>query len=161
MSVPSFVSLLPNKLHVDYFASLSPMAKVHYLNHLDGGDYVANLSAYKQKLYQKLVAAIDDPMEIDIDVVVTVRCRKDTIPKALRIVVWDTFIGKEKGTAKCVCCRHAEIRQLDFECGHVIAESLGGTTTADNLRPICGSCNRSMGTQNLLDFQRCYFPTLD
>jgi len=158
MSIPSFVSLLPSKLNADYFISLSSSEKISYLQHLENGLYVMNLSTYKQKLYNKLLSLVeDDPMDIDIDVVITVRIRKDTIPKALRILVWDIFIGKEKGIAKCTCCNHTEIRQLDFECGHVVAESLGGSTTVDNLRPICGSCNRSMGVQNFYDFQKMYF----
>ena len=43
-----------------------------------------------------------------------------------------------------------EIR--NFHCGHVVAESKGGQTILENLRPICGSCNSSMGTENMCDF---------
>jgi 5-methylcytosine-specific restriction endonuclease McrA len=39
-----------------------------------------------------------------------------------------------------------------FECGHVISEFNGGTNKLNNLKPICVSCNSSMGTQNMDEF---------
>ena len=45
---------------------------------------------------------------------------KRSIPLALRKLVWNTYIGKHKGTAKCQCCNHEEIQQLGFHAGHVI-----------------------------------------
>jgi len=36
----------------------------------------------------------------------------------------------------------------NFACGHITAEANGGENTVDNLRPICNSCNSSMGTTN-------------
>jgi len=40
----------------------------------------------------------------------------------------------------------------NFECGHIIAHSKGGPTTLDNLRAICGSCNRNMSSENMDNF---------
>jgi DNA-directed RNA polymerase alpha subunit len=34
-----------------------------------------------------------------------------------------------------------------------------GSTTLDNLRPICSQCNLSMATCNLNDFKNKYFPS--
>ena len=68
-------------------------------------------------------------------------------------------MGVDKGTAPCLCCERTTIRQLEFHCGHVIAEAHGGTTTVDNLRPICAQCNLSMGTQNLFEFKAKHFPS--
>lgn len=45
-----------------------------------------------------------------------------------------------------------------FECGHVVAEALGGQSTIENLRPICKDCNLSMGTKNLFEFKEKHFP---
>lgn len=84
--------------------------------------------------------------------------RKKTIPKALRARVWHTYIGQEIGMTKCMCCETSDITSFNFECGHIIPESKGGSTTINNLRPICGTCNRSMGSMDMNDFINMYFP---
>lgn len=84
--------------------------------------------------------------------------RKKTIPKALRASVWHAYIGQEIGMTKCPCCETSDITPFNFECGHIMAETKGGSTTIDNLRPICGTCNRSMGTMEMNEFIQTYFP---
>jgi hypothetical protein len=83
--------------------------------------------------------------------------KKKAIPKSLKKLTWDKWIGKDVGTAKCLCCDHQEIRQIEFHCGHVIAEKNGGQTIVENLKPICAQCNLSMGTMNMNDFKKKYF----
>ena len=85
------------------------------------------------------------------------KLKKKTIPKALRYAVWIKYIGKDIGTTKCLCCNSHDISQLEFECGHVIAETLGGETILDNLRPICSKCNKSMGIMNMEEFKLKFF----
>lgn len=85
------------------------------------------------------------------------RPRKKKIPKTLKRAVWDLYIGAEKGTASCLCCEKTTIRQIEFHCGHVVAEAEGGKTNIENLRPICAQCNLSMGKQNLYEFKAKYF----
>ena len=85
--------------------------------------------------------------------------RKKSIPKSLKKQTWDKWVGPSIGAAKCLCCNHEEIRQIEFHCGHIIAEVNGGSTTVDNLRPICAQCNLSMGSMNLLEFKKKYFLT--
>jgi len=82
--------------------------------------------------------------------------KKKAIPKTLKKMVWDKYIGETKGKAKCYCCKHQDIRQIDFEAGHVKAESKGGSTTLDNLRPICHQCNVSMGAMDMNQFMATY-----
>lgn len=84
----------------------------------------------------------------------TEKTRKDFISQQLRMDVWKKYIGLNIGETKCLCCGIIKIQQLNFECGHIIAESLGGPTNMDNLLPICGSCNKSMGTKNLYEFKK-------
>ncbi len=81
-----------------------------------------------------------------------VKIKKQQVPKALKRQVWCHYIGREKGISNCMCCGITEIEKDSFDCGHVIAESKGGETNLNNLRPICGSCNSSMGTQNMDEF---------
>jgi hypothetical protein len=48
-----------------------------------------------------------------------------------------------------MCCKVNEITQMNFACGHVESEHNGGVPTAENLRPICTTCNSSMGVRNM------------
>ena len=77
--------------------------------------------------------------------------RKVAIPKALREQVWISWVGK-KFCNKCsvTWCENI-ISVFDFECGHNVPESKGGATDINNLRPICGKCNRSMGDEYTID----------
>jgi len=77
--------------------------------------------------------------------------KKQTIPKCLKRDIWHKYIGKGKGSGKCYCC-HKELDCFVFECGHIEAEVNGGKTDLENLRPICGLCNKSMGSQNMIVF---------
>ena len=83
--------------------------------------------------------------------------KKKQIPKALKKLVWDTWVGPDIGCTKCLCCNHEEIRQIEFHCGHIVSEATGGQTTVNNLRPICAQCNLSMGKMNMLEFRNQYF----
>jgi hypothetical protein len=78
--------------------------------------------------------------------------KKKSIPLPLKRQVWNTYIGEEIGKAKCLCCKLTDITQLSFSCGHIIPESKGGKLILDNLKPICQSCNSSIGTNNMNDF---------
>jgi len=85
--------------------------------------------------------------------------KRKSVPKSLRKIVWDKYVGRDKGKALCYCCKHEEISQFDFHCGHVIAQSDGGSNDIENLRPICSGCNGSMGKQNLEEFKAVYHPS--
>ena len=77
--------------------------------------------------------------------------KKKVISKKLREEVWLKHFGKIF-SSKCPiqwCTR--EISVFAFEVGHNIPESKGGRTTIDNLIPICGDCNRSMGDRFTID----------
>ncbi len=78
------------------------------------------------------------------------------IKQAIRKLVWFHYIGNKKATAYCMCCGVTKISVFEFECGHVIAKSKGGPDTVQNLRPICSLCNKSMGNQNMLEFQKIH-----
>jgi 5-methylcytosine-specific restriction endonuclease McrA len=82
---------------------------------------------------------------------------KQKIPAIIKKLVWNTYIGEEIGKSKCVCCKKIDITQLNFICGHVLSEYNGGKVNVENLRPICMSCNLSMGTKNMQDFILNYF----
>lgn len=75
-----------------------------------------------------------------------------TIPLSLKKSVWNHWMGMDVGEAKCPVCKITTIYQMSFHCGHIVAKSNGGPNTVDNLKPICQSCNSSMGNQNMNAF---------
>jgi 5-methylcytosine-specific restriction endonuclease McrA len=94
---------------------------------------------------------------MEIDGQIKKQHRKRTIPMSLKAAVWNEYIGENVGATLCPICKNNKITQMNFVCGHVEAESKGGALSLENLRPICGQCNLSMGTKNLNDFQEEYF----
>jgi 5-methylcytosine-specific restriction endonuclease McrA len=85
-----------------------------------------------------------------------------TIPQSLKTAVWDRWIGMGEGQTVCCVCKVITIYQSVFHCGHIVAKSRGGLNIVENLRPICQSCNSSMGNQNMDDFIRlCTTGTID
>jgi 5-methylcytosine-specific restriction endonuclease McrA len=96
-------------------------------------------------------------MEIDGEPVVPPKKRKKTIPKSMRVAVWNTYVGEDIGRTKCGVCGVADMTQLNFHCAHVVAESKGGATTVANLRPTCAGCNLSMRTMHLDEYKQTYF----
>jgi hypothetical protein len=85
--------------------------------------------------------------------------RKKTIPKALKVQAWDKYIGKHRGNVLCICCMHTTIQQSKFHAGHIKSEADGGSTTIDNILPICDSCNYSMKTRHMQNYIEEYHPT--
>ena len=77
---------------------------------------------------------------------------KTYIPKAVRNAVWNKYIGTELAKAPCFVGCGEEISFFNFECGHVISDKYGGNVSIANLRPICGTCNKSMRCNNLNEF---------
>jgi chromosome segregation ATPase len=88
--------------------------------------------------------------------IIEIKLKKKAIPKILKNKVWSKHIGIEIGQTKCLCCKFVDISQLNFHCGHIISEKDGGELTMENLKPICGSCNASMGTMNMDEFIKKY-----
>ena len=80
------------------------------------------------------------------------RKKKEAIPKSVRSHVWNLYIGPTINEHRCLCCKKTVIKITEFDCGHVIAESAGGTHEIGNLRPICSACNHAMGSQNMIEF---------
>ena len=68
-------------------------------------------------------------------------------PKRIREVVWSTYNG-ETYSSKCYVkwCNNM-INVFNYQVGHDIPESKGGTFDISNLRPICSNCNLSMGNK--------------
>jgi hypothetical protein len=95
------------------------------------------------------------PYEVKPDV----QAKRKSIPKAVKNSVWNKYIETDdpkKLIGKCFVGCGCEITIANFEVGHVNAYSKGGSDKVENLRPICSTCNKSMGTMNLLEFKDLY-----
>lgn len=98
------------------------------------------------------------PMDIDwVPTVVMKKKKKAYIPKAVKIQVWANAYGLHTGQTMCPVCKFHTITQMNFHCGHIVAEAEGGETVVSNLYPICAKCNLSMGKKNMIEFHKTYF----
>ena len=79
----------------------------------------------------------------------TTKPRKKKIAAALREQVWLKSMGPVFGGHCTVKWCSNDITVFNFQCGHLLAESKGGPTVLENLRPICSRCNQSMGTMHM------------
>lgn len=77
---------------------------------------------------------------------------RKSIPKSLRQQVWVKYCGTKNYETKCFIdwCKNM-INPFNFEVGHNIPHSKGGSDSIDNLRPICSLCNKSMGNRYSID----------
>ena len=87
---------------------------------------------------------IAEPLEVP-------RPQKAHIPKALREQVWIQHYGTVFHNKCPTCWCQNRINVFDFQVGHNVPESKGGSTTIDNLVPICGRCNLSMSNTYTFD----------
>lgn len=49
-----------------------------------------------------------------------------------------------------------QIKLTNFEVGHNVAVSKGGSDELDNLRPLCSACNKSIGTKTIEEVKKKY-----
>ena len=116
---------------------------------------ISNKRQTKKSIMQQPISLTSndetEPMDIDM-IIEKKKYKKTTIPPALRKKVWNKWIGETIGKAKCLCCNHNYILQCEFSCGHVQSEFFGGKTELDNLKPICKSCNSSIGVKHMDEY---------
>lgn len=113
------------------------------------------LRLQEEKRMEELRVANEKKMKDDEDAAKLkedVKKKKQSIPKNVRIIVWNHYIGEDIIKHRCLCCKKVIISNTNFEVGHVISEKSGGTHEINNLRPICFACNHSMGSENMIDF---------
>jgi len=79
------------------------------------------------------------------------------IPKKIRGEAWKIQFG-ESTKGFCFCCKKGLDIFDSWHAGHIVSHVNGGSDTAVNLRPVCASCNLSMGTENMDVFKARYYP---
>ena len=140
-----------------------PDSKTTNLNILnkckDTGMYLGLFSHVSDEYRYEWVKAI---IQLEKGIVIrkqkSVVSKKATIPKKIREDAWNTHVGKDKNSVFCVCCRTSVIDVFNFHAGHVKSEASGGAVTVENIRPVCSSCNLSMGIQNMHEYVTNHYP---
>lgn len=78
---------------------------------------------------------------------------KKKIPQSQRVAVWLKHCG-EVYNHKChVRFCEKTINAHDFHVGHIVAEANGGENCLSNYLPICATCNLSMGTKSIYEYE--------
>jgi hypothetical protein len=81
-----------------------------------------------------------------------IKRNKKKFNKTERRLVWQKAFGEENAKGICyVSWCNKEIDVWDFDVGHNIPESKGGSSAIDNLFPICRTCNQGMGNRYTID----------
>ena len=89
--------------------------------------------------------------------------RRKTLNTSTVCKVWKATFG-DTFTAKCKLCRQANLTletrtgENAWEVSHIIPFSEGGSDEAENLRPLCRSCNRSMGGKSFKTYVEENYP---
>jgi hypothetical protein len=110
----------------------------------------SGLSSHQRSEKLKTIQNFDDPINLLNPLIK--KKSKTKIPKAMKTQVWMKEIGN-KIIGECYICQR-EVRNDNFDCGHIIAEANGGKTEVENMRVVCGPCNKSCYTKNLEEFKK-------
>ncbi len=82
--------------------------------------------------------------------------RRTPCTKAVTEAVWLKYSGHNV-RGKCYVCGR-DIDYLNFEVGHNRSHKAGGKWNVNNLRPVCRTCNRSMGARTTIEsFKKKHF----
>lgn len=81
---------------------------------------------------------------------------RKAIAKKVRDKVWRVAFSVNLD-GMCYCCSD-KITIDNWHQGHIISHACGGLDDTENLRPVCSSCNLSMGTENMDDFKKRHYP---
>lgn len=82
--------------------------------------------------------------------------KKQKIPKAVKDKVWEIYFGNSI-TGQCYICS-TQIKITNHDCGHIVPEARGGHLNINNLKPICKTCNCSMGVNHMEEFKKMFEP---
>lgn len=91
-------------------------------------------------------------LEKTVALACSIAADRRSIPKKVRLFLWERHIGREFHDGPCVTCgRRIEIDHMHVM--HVISVANGGSNHVDNLRPCCSTCNLKVGISDLENFR--------
>jgi 5-methylcytosine-specific restriction endonuclease McrA len=84
--------------------------------------------------------------------------KRTPCPQAVKEALWRKYFGSNMD-GNCYVCKES-IKFTNFEPGHNTPASKGGKWSVTNLRPLCRTCNRSMGDKMTVEaFKKKHFVT--
>jgi len=115
-----------------------------------------SMKMYIDELKDYNIMPISDSIEKELEEeVMKIRKNRNSIPSAVKKNIWRNHFG-DNFRGNCFCCKNRIMRD-NFEAGHYVSVANGGDDSLANLRPLCFSCNRSMGEENMEDFMGEFF----
>lgn len=108
--------------------------------------------------YNSNIMTIGSHEREDNNTTVQTHAKRPRIPASVRNVCWINAFGQAM-EGVCLCCKTVRITKMDFHAGHVVPHSRGGLATPNNLRPICATCNTSMGDRLMHEYIDAHFPS--
>ena len=106
-----------------------------------------NINKYNHKITKTNTVNTNTLHAPEPDTHIPYHNHKEPIPKRIRELVWTTHNGETFSNKCYVSWCNNKLNVFNFQVGHDIPESKGGTIDIDNLKPICGNCNLSMGNK--------------
>ncbi len=76
---------------------------------------------------------------------------RKSLTKLVRLTAWRKSSNGLMDT-NCFSCSKAMRMEDNWECGHIVSHSHGGSDEASNMQPLCRRCNRSMGPMNMYEY---------
>jgi hypothetical protein len=67
--------------------------------------------------------------------IVAILLHTKAIPKYIKTLVWNQYVGEHRAEACCSCCRKTQINVRHFHCGHIVAEAKGDLTICTQFVP--------------------------
>jgi exodeoxyribonuclease V alpha subunit len=114
----------------------------HYFNN--------NVKLYKNLLTKPSFNNIEEPL----DIINNIKKKRKEISKKVKNSLWKKY--NKNLNSKCYVC-NKNITAFNFQVGHIISITNGGTDNISNLRSICGGCNLSIGIHNLEHYKNKYY----
>ena len=85
-------------------------------------------------------------IEEPLDIINNIKKKRKEISNKVKNSLWKKY--NKNLNSKCYVC-NKNITAFNFQVGHIISITNGGTDNISNLRSICGGCNLSIGIHNL------------
>jgi chromatin remodeling complex protein RSC6 len=147
---------IPNNVEITYFSLQKYLKPLFANNSIDLLDEKLEAfdDTFSTVLPDESASNIGDKND-DNSSTTSKNTRRKTIPKAVKVVLWNKYFGEDVVNGSCYVCSRT-LKVVDFEAGHITSVTNGGSDNIDNLMPICSLCNKSVGTMNLIDFKNFY-----
>ena len=75
--------------------------------------------------------------------------------KKLRLNIWNRYFNT-KTEDICFCCEIGRINISNFDIGHIVPLSKGGTDEIENLIPICHHCYPNLGNYTIEEYKKLF-----